>query len=338
MVLAGIISITAWIYFVFLTSHGDFFDEAPGETAIFWHRSADSRGDETWLQEIFREMLDGEAVGQAQFLFAEVASESKETSFAILPGFEDFIFWGRLDTAEIDDLKSKLEEMNFNYIIEDGGKITIANTKPALKEVLATLSRKNFSLADSRGRLAAWNRAVRRSPTQIYLGANLKFGNFPALNLESDFWEANHLKVEKGGFGFRCLLATENSYLVREGENLLKGSLAVIFPEIKEKKLPDETVVKEIIANPAGFSFQETKIAGKTAEVLREPRLNQDFFLFFAESRAAFSNSKDILANFLVRLGREPDYYGATIIDLVKIGAKWLTSDFDGLVLEVELE
>lgn len=338
LVVVGIVSIAAWVYFGFLVSRGDFFDEAPGETAVFWHRSAGNRVNETWLHEISRQMLGGQAAGQAQFLFDTVAPESDETAFAILPGFEDFIFWGRLDTAEFNTLKEKLEEMNFSYIFDDGGKVTVTNTKLALKEALATLSQKNFSLADAQGRLAAWNRAARRFPVQVYLGANFKWGNFPSLDLKSDFWGTNQLKVEKSGSGYNYLLATENDYLVREGENLLKNSLAVVFPEIKERKLPDETIVREIVANPEAFSPEGTQIAGREVKFFAEPRLNQEFLMFFADKRAGFSNSRDLLANFLVRLGREPDYYGASIIDLAKIWAKWLTSDFGGMVLGVDLE
>lgn len=335
LVIAFAVTAVAWVYFSFLTAHNDFFDRAPAEAALFWHRGAGQEADEAWLHEISGGVLTGEAGNQARFLFETVAPESKETAFAILPGFEDFIFWGRLDPSDIDPVKNKLAEASFNYIAEEDGEIIITNTKFALKEVLATLSRKNFSLADERGRLAAWNRAGRSFPAQIYLGPNFQMGDFPGLSLKSDFWGTNILNVAKSEGGYAHILVTDNNYLAKEAGNLLKNTLAVLLPESVDRELPDGTTVKEIVANPDVFIFTKEKISGREADYLSVPMLNREFFLSSADGKTVLADSRDLLANFLVRLGRKPDYYGENIMELAKSGAKWFTSDFGGIVFGV---
>jgi hypothetical protein len=338
LVIAGIVSTVAWVYLTFLVSHDDFFDAVPSEAVIFWHRSAGQEIDETWFYEVSRLMLANDAADQAQFLFDSLAPKSSETAFAVLPGFEDFIFWSRLDPAEFNTVKEGLEKLDFNYIAEDGGKITITNTKFALKEVLATLSQKNFSLADQKGRLAAWNRVSRSFPAQIYLRDGFQAGNLPAVSLKSDFWEKNQLKVKRTGDGYLYLLATDSRYLAGDAANLLKNTLAVILPETRERKLPDGTLVREIIANPEVFTFEKDKIAGREVDYLSVPAMGQEFFLVLPGKQAILSTSKELLANFLVRLGRQPEYYGENIIDLARGVAKWLTSDFDGAIFGVKVD
>ncbi len=337
LVVGSVAAATAWVYFSFLVSHDDFLDMAPAQAVIFWHRSAGGSVDETWLRDISERMLSKEASGQAETLFRSVAPKSSETSFAVLPGFEDFIFWGKLSPADFNTLKGQLEEENFNYIVEDEGKVAITNTKFALKEVLAALSQKNFSLADQKGRLAAWNRASRRFPVQLYLGNGFKWENLSAPGLKADFWEINQLKITKNETGYLYLLATDNGYLSKKAGDYLKNVLAVILPETREKKLPDGVIVREIVANPDAFVFGKTKISGREVEYLSVPDLKREFFLSSSGKQTILSTSKDLLANFLVRLGRQPDYYGENIIDLAKKGAKWLTSDFEGAIFGISL-
>lgn len=338
LVVAAVMMITCLVYFSFLVSRDVFFSAAPAQTVFLWHLPAGQAFDETWFDEVSRGMLSGEAANQAQFLFDVVAPKSSDTAFAVLPGFDDFIFWGRLGQGDVGGMKEKLEEFNFSYISEDGGRVTITNTKFALKEVLAVMSGKNFSLADNRGRLAAWNRASRGKGIPVYLGNDFQWQNFPALPLHSDFWEANRLDVRRNDSNFVYLLSTDNDYLRREAENILRSCLAILLPRTAEKKLPDETVVKEIIADPEVFSFGQATIAGQETDYLSVPELGQEFFVARPEDQTVLSTSKDFLANFLVRAGRQDSYYGKNIIELGNILAKWITSDFDGVVFRVNVD
>lgn len=345
LVIVLVVLSVSWVYFSFMVDHDDFFDVAPAGTAIFWHESPGRQADIAWLYDLSKRFLSGEAASRAEFLFDNVAPSSRETAFAVLPGFEDFIFWGKVDAREFGDLKTKLEDLDFNYIFEDSGKITITNTKPALKEVLAVLSRKNFSLADERGKLIAWNRATRHFPIQIYVASGLRFENFEGPVIKSDFWETNELKAGRrsGAAGhelgdFHYILDIENISLGEAAPDIIKNNLAVLFPETKERRLPDESVVKEIVANPDKFTFEKKKVSGQEVDYLPVRELNQDFYLAKEGKRVIFGNSLDELANYLVRLGRERGYYGKNIIDLSRDLAKWVASDFYGVVFGVNAE
>jgi hypothetical protein len=345
LIISFFVLLTFWLYTNFLISQDDFLNYAPAETVIYWHSFPAKNVDNVWLYDLTRRVLSGGASDQAKFLFENVAPETEEMSLAVLPGLEDFIFWGRLDASGFNKLKEKLENSNFNYIYEDEGKITITNTKFGLKEILAVLSQKNFSLSDQKIRLIAFNRAYRRFPTQIYIRGNFKFGDFYPLKLKSDFWETNQLKVARknyelppGAGDYNYLVTADNEYLVKEAKNILKNNLAVAFPEIKEKELSDKTVVREIIANPEKFSFEKIKVGGEEINYLKTPVINEEFFIFETDDSAAASNSRDLLANYLVRQNPREKYYGKNILDFLLSLAKWVTNDFNGVVFGVGVE
>lgn len=333
-----------WFYINFWVSQDSFLEAVPVEAAVYWHESAGGKLVLAWLYDLSQRMLLGEAAGQAKFLFENVAPDSSQTALAILPGFEDFIFWGYLDVRRFNELKEKLESLNFNYIFEDDGKITITNTKIALKEVLAALSQKTFSLADQKVRLITFNRAIRRFPAQIYFDGNFKFDNFYPLSLKSDFWETSRLNVareegvrEGGRADYHYLLTTDNAYLTKDTENILKNNLAVALPEIKEKKLPDETVVREMIANPDLFIFEKAKMAGEEVKYLSISQLNQEIFLAKTNGLAAVSNSRELMADYLGHLDFRQRSYGKNLLDFLLEWARWATADFNGIVFGVDL-
>ncbi len=334
-----------WLYAHFLISRDIFLDDAPAESAIYWHSSFPEGADDLWLQTFSKKILAGQAAKEADFLFTKVGLISSEMSFAVLPGYEDFIFWGKIDVGRVDELKENLEAEKFNYIFEDGGKITITNTRFALNEVLAVFSGKSETLAGNQVRLIAWNLANRRSPAQIYFKDNFKFEDLNAINWRSDFWEKNILSVSLGAtsgesrglFDFFWLVRTDNRYLYKNAENSIKNNLAVALPEIKERTLPDKTVVREMIANPALFSFSKQKLFGREIDYLSVPELKQDFLIAHDADNIIISNSSQKMADYLVTLPSRPDYYGKNLVELFSDWLKWMTADFGGVVFGVDL-
>ena len=334
------------LYKYFLVSHDVFFDDAPAESAIYWHSSFPEGTDDLWLQTFSKKLLAGQAAEEADFLFKEVGPISSEISLAVLPGYEDFIFWGKINVGKAEELKRKLETEKFNYIFEDGGKITITNTRFALNEVLAVLGEKSEALADNKVRLIAWNRANRRLSAQIYFKDNFKFEDLNAINWRSDFWEKNILSVGLGGSSsgesrglsdFSWFLRTDNRYLYKNAENLIKNNLALALPEKKERILPDKTVVQEIIANPALFSFSKQTLVGREIDYLSVPELKQDFLIAYDANSVVISNSSQKMADYLVVLPSRPDYYGKNLVELFSDWLKWGTADFGGVVFGVDL-
>lgn len=340
-----LIFLMLWFYANFLISQDVFLDSVPAQSVIYWHSISNQSSNSVWLRDLTRHFLLGEASDQAEILFEHIAPKTKEMSLAILPGFEDFIFWARLDVSDFNHLKEKIENSKFSYIFENEGKIIITNTKFGLKEVLAVLNERNFSLADQKTRLIAFNRAFRRFPIQFYINGNFKFGDFYPLELESDFWETNQLKViQKNREGvyaakdYYYFMTADNPYLVEKGENILKNDLAVVLPEIKERVLPDGTIVREIIANPESFVFEVTKISGEEVKDLKVPVINEEFFIFKTNKGVTFSNSRDLLANHLVHLDLQRKYYGKNLLDFLLDWAKWVTVDFEGAVFGVSVD
>lgn len=343
LIISFLVLFTTWFYTNFLVSQDIFLDYVPAQSVIYWHISLNKKSNSIWLYDLTERFLLGESSNQAKFLFENVAPETEEIAMAILPGFEDFIFWGRLNTGKFNKLKEKLEISNFSYIFEDDGKITITNTKFGLKEILAVLSQKNFSLADQKTRLIAFNRAYRRFPIQIYISGNFKFGNFYPHKLKSDFWETNQFQVtqkthESHSIKDYAYLATVNNfYLVKEAENIIKNNLAFVLPETREKKLPDETVVREIIANPEIFVFEKVKVSGEEVRYLKVPAIGEEFFIFQGNGELIASNSRDLLANHLVH---EPQrkYYGKNLLDFLLNWVKWVTADYNGIVFGINVD
>ncbi len=345
LIIALLVLATLWFYSNFLISQDDFLNCVPVEAVIYWHSLLNENFDNVWLRDLTSRLLLGEAKSQVEFLFENVVPKTGEASLAILPGFEDFIFWGKLETEQFNQLKEKLEDSNFNYIFEDEGKITITNTKFGLKEILAVMSQKNFSLADQKIRLIAFNRAYRRFPTQIYISGNFKFGNFYPLKPKSDFWEVNQVEVTQKNRDsvydlgdYYYLLAADNVFFREEAENILKNNLAAAFPEIKEKELPDKTVVREIIANPEKFFLEKVKISGEEVNYINNPVINEEFFIFKMDEKMIASNSRDLLANYLAHQNPREKYYGKNLLNLLLNWAKWMTNDFNGVVFGVEVE
>lgn len=340
LVLAGLFWLAFWFYAAFLVSCDSFFSAAPAESAIYWHSSFGEGADDIWLRALSEKMLPSQAAGEAEFLFQNVTPDTSETAFAVLPGFEDFIFWGKVDAGKFTELKDKLEKENLSYILEDDGRIAITNTKFALKEILAVLNQKSDSLADDKVRLVAWNRAGRRFASQIYFKDNFKFGDFDAMSWQSDFWSVNSLSVSLGPaksqpqslFDFDWFAKTDNRYLFKNAEKIIKDDLAVILPELKERLLPDNTVVREMMANPALFSFEKQTISGREINHLSVSKIGQEFFVGRVGEDVLISNSGRPTVDYLANLKPRIDYYGKNLVDLFSDWLKWVTPDFEGVI------
>jgi len=348
LVVLSFAALTVWFYMDFLVSQDPFLDRAPAETVFYWHQSPGEKMDCPWLYNASSQMLLGEAAGQAEFLFKNVIPRSRETSFAILPGFEDFIFWGQIETRPFNELKKELEESNFNYVFEDGGKITITNTKFSLKEVLGALSQKNFSLADDKTRLIAFNRAVRRFPVQVYLNGNFQYRNFYPLELESDFWVVNELIVApkdkgKNEFqdnvkGYDYFAAIGGPHTLKNIEEVLKKNLAVLLPEIREKVLQDKTVVKEMVANPDRFKLEKDSVAGREITFFDVQELNLRLYLANLDEKLILATNKELFTNYLANPEHKEEYYGIGLGDFLLKWAGAVTADFGGIVLGVNVD
>ncbi len=343
LVLAGLVGFSFWFYFNFLKSDGAFLEAVPADATVYWHSDSGRGADVSWLWAMSRATLSHEAADQTNFLEEFLAPETSEMGFAILPDFADFVFFGQIDAPKFDLLRSELEELNYHYIFEDGNRAIISNTRFGLGEAIAVLSREKLSMAEQKMKLMSFNRARRRSSDQIYFGENFKIGDFRAMPWSSDFWSSNKLTIAaKGGAGagsdianFDFLAVLDDEYLRKNMEKILKDDLAVLLPEIHEKILPDKTVVKELLANPDAFLFEDKKIGVFSVHYLLVSALNQEFLVGEERQKIIFGNSTGMFDDFLADSVRRPDYYGKNLIELVLGWLKWLTADFNGVIFEV---
>lgn len=345
LVMASLMGLSFWLYFNFLKSDGAFLEAVPADSAVYWHSNFSKGSDDAWLWAVSRAILVDEASDQTKFLEGNVAPASRETGLAILPGFGDFIFWGRLDIDKFSALKDKLEELNYHYIFDDG-KIIIANTRFGLKKASAVLSQDNLSFADDKMKLIAFNRAKRSSPSQIYFRGDLKIGDFDVFSWSSDCWANNELIVavksgagDEFGFGdFNFLVVSDNDYLQKNAEKMLKNDLAVLLPKIQEKKLPDGTMVREILADADAFTFENKTIGALNVRYIEVPALKQEFLVGEKNQKVVIGNSSRLFEDYLAILSRRPDYYGKNLMELLLDWLKWLSFDFSGVIFEVNAE
>lgn len=343
LVLAGLISLSLWFYFSFLKSDGLFLEVVPAKSSVYWQSDFSRGADDVWLWATTRAILPGEAANQARFLEESIAPEASKIGFAILPDSTDFIFFAKIDAGEFNLQKSKLEELNYHYIFEENNRLIISNSRSGLEAAVAVLSQEEKSFADDKMKLISFNGAKRHSSAQIYFEKNFKVDTFLPLPWSSDFWSSNKLiiamkrgvKDEYNIADFYFLAVSDDKYLKNNMENVLKDDLAVLLPEIREKILPDNTVVKELLANPDAFKFQEKKIGGFPASYLPVPALNQEFFLGKERQKTIFGNSEEMILDFWANSGHKPDYYGKNLIEALLDGLKWLTADFGGVIFEV---
>ncbi len=343
LVLAGLVGFSFWFYFNFLKTNGTFLESVPADAAVYWHSDSGRGADNAWLWAMSRATLSHEAADQTNFLEEFLAPETSEMGFIILPDLADFVFFGQIDAPKFDLLRSKLEELNYHYIFEDGGRAIISNTRSGLGEAVAVLSQEKLSMADQKMKLMSFNRARRHSSARIYFGENFKIDDFLAMPWNSDFWSSNKLTVVmRGGAGavldvasFDFLAVSDDEYLKKNTEKILKEDLAILLPEIREKILPDKTVVKELLANPDAFVFGDKNIGVFSVRYLLVSALNQEFLVGEERQKVILGNSTKMFEDFLADSVRRPDYYGKNLIELVLGWLKWLTVDFSGVIFEV---
>lgn len=347
LVLAGLVGFATWFYFNFLKSSDESFLEiVPAEAAVYWQSDFSKGADDAWLWAMGRAVLSEEAAEQTIFLEDFVAPEADKIGFAVLSDFADFIFLSRIDDSEFDSLRNKLEELNYHYIVESGGRAIISNSRFGLEEAMSVLNQEKSSLASNRMRLISFSRAKRHYPARIYFGENFKVDDFRALPWFSDFWSDNKLVVSlKSGTktprnlaDFDFLAVFDNEYLKKNIEEVLKDDLAVLLPEIQEKVLPDGTKVKELLANPDAFVFEDRKIGGSTFRYLLVSGLGQEFLISRECQKTIFSNSGKMMEVFWENSSCQPDYYGKNLIELFSDWLKWLTADFRGAIFGINVD
>ncbi|MBI5071946.1 hypothetical protein HZB93_03610 [Candidatus Falkowbacteria bacterium] len=329
-----------------MKSEEAFLEVVPADAAVYWHSDSGRGADDAWLWAMSRATLSHEAADQTNFLEEFLAPETSEMGFVILPDFADFVFFGRVDAPKFNLLRSKLEEQNYHYIFEDGNRAIISSTRSGLGEAVAVLSQEKSSMADQKMKLMSFNRARRRSSAQIYFGENFKIDDFRAMSWNSDFWSSNKLTIaaKRGAevgldvADFDFLAVSDDEYLKENMEKILKDDLAVLLPEIREKILPDKTVVKELLANPDAFLFEDKKIGVFLVHYLFVSAINQEFLVGEERQKVIISNSTGMFENFLADSVRRPDYYGKNLIELILGGLKWLTADFNGVIFEINVD
>ncbi|MFA5129012.1 MAG: hypothetical protein WC445_03560 [Patescibacteria group bacterium] len=346
LIIAGFVGLSFWLYFNFLKSDESFLEIVPAEAVAYWQSDFNRGEDDAWLWAITRSMLSDEAASQTKFLEESIGPKASKVGFAILPDFVDFIFFGKINESDFNAVRIKLEELNYHYIFENGGRVIISNSRFGLEEAMSTLSQEKKSLADNKMKLIALNSARRHSAAQIYFGGNFKVNNFKVLPWSSDIWVSNKLIVTpklgteppRNLADFNFLAVLDNEYLKKNMEGIIKDDLAVLFPEIKERILSDGTKVKELLANPDIFSFQNKQIGSFSARYLSVPDLSQEFLVGVERQKMIFSNSDKMMEDFLTILGSQPDYYGKNLIELISDWLKWLTADFGGVILGVNVD
>ena len=342
LIIASLLGLSAWFYFSFLESDG-FLEAVPAESSVYWQSDFGGGADDAWLWAITREILPGEAAEQTSFLEEVVAPEAERAGFAILSDSSDFIFFGQIENSKFSLIKNKLEELNYHYIFEDGGRVIISNSRFGIEEVMSVLSQEKKSLFENKMKSVAFNGARRHSSAQIYFGENFKIKDFQTLPWFSDFWSSNKLVVApKNGVetprdlvDFNFLSVSDDKYLKNNIEIIIKDDLSMLLPEIRDRILPDETKVKELLANPEIFLFQDEEMAGRPVRYLSVGALNQEFLISKEGQKVIFSNSTEVLQYFLSNARRYPDYYGKNLIELGLDCLKWLTPDFGGIIFEV---
>lgn len=338
-----------WFGANFFAGRDSFLNDAPAEAAVYWHESRGREVDKIWLYDATERLLLGDASAPAKFLFENVAPEAREISFAILPGFEDFIFWAKMDTDKLNEFKEKLEKLNFSYLAETDGKAIISNSQNVFLKMLAKPRRRNPSpsLPSEKGegaaRQIAFYRAARSSAAQIYLGENFQFKNFSLPEIDSDFLSGNKLLVSpkisepKNFADYDYLLVLDEVVAAEEIKESLKSNLAALFPEKREKILPDGAVVREIIANPELFQFEKKKIGGREIDYLLILQSGQEIFVAEEDKTVIVSDGNGLLIDYLANLPSKQNYYGITLFEIISKLAKWITPDFGGVVLGVDL-
>ncbi len=344
LVLTGVLGFSFWFYFNFLKSD-NFLEAVPAEAAIYWQSDFSGGADEAWLWAMGRTALSRDAAQQIKFLEEVVAPEAGRLGFAILPDFSDFIFIGQMTDESFYSLKNRLEELNYHYIFGDKKRVIISNSRFGLEKAAAVLGHEKKSLADDKMKLFSFNKAKRHSSSQIYFGENFKIGDFRAMLWFSDFWSNNKLVVAPKGerespqnlADFSFLAVSDDKYLKNGMEEIIKDDLSVLFPEVQDKTLPDGTKVKELLANPDIFVFQNEEILGMPVHYLSAGALNQEFLVGREGQRVIFSDSTESLQDFLVNTRRKPDYYGKSLGELIMDCLKSVTPDFSGIIFEINL-
>jgi hypothetical protein len=343
LVLAGIIGLSFWFYFNFLRKD-NFLEAVPAESVLYWQSDFNKGVDDVWLWAITKAALSSEAAGQTDFLEKEVVPEVERVGLAVLPDFADFIFLAQMEEKSFDSLRNKLEELNYHYTFGDEGRVIVSNSRFGLGEAIAALAKEKKSLVDDKMKLVSFNRARQNSLSQIYFGENFKVQDFRSMPWFSDFWAHNSLDIAlKSGVespqdmaDFNFLVVSDDKFLKNSMEEVIKDDLSILFPQIQERILPDKTRVKELLANPDIFIFQDEEIGGLPIHYLSVGGLNQEFLVGREGQGVLFSNSTEMVQSFLSNIRRRPDYYGKSLGELIQSCLKWLTPNFSGIVFEVD--
>lgn len=342
LVLAGIVILSFWFYFNFLKKDS-FLGAVPAETVFYWQSDSGRGADDDWLWIITKTILSNGAAERIDFLEKVIIPEAERIGLAILPDFTDFVFFAQIDEENFNALKSKLEESNYHYTFGDEGRVIISDSRFGLGEAVATLSQEKKSLADDKMKSISFNMARRNSLTQIYFKENFKVKDFRSMLWFSDLWSRSRLVItaKRGAeppqslADFNFLAVSDDKFLKNSMEEILRDDLAVLFPQIQEKILPDGTEVRELLANPDIFKFQEEEIGGLPFRYLPVENLSQEFLVGREDQRLIFSNSTELAQSFLSNVHRRPDYYGKNLGELISSCLKWLTPDFGGIIFEV---
>jgi hypothetical protein len=295
-----------WFYDNFLIVKDEFLNFLPSDTILYW---STYKTENNLLLEISKTLFTKETQEQIDYLSHEISPYSQKIALALLPPtssspqltfkqFENFVFFSRVDSKNLENIKKELEKLNFNYITDINGKIIITNHKDELLKILKVHNGKIPSLINYKLNLIALNIA-NQLPTKIYF-SDFKFQNFSDLKFSSNIFSPNKLIIKKEPAENKIYytLILNNADLITL-ERLIPKILATLFPEMQEKTLPDGTKVQELIANPLNFKIQKNNLKGVEIDSIDIPQLNAKILITEINSRIIISNSEKMMGDYL---------------------------------------
>jgi hypothetical protein len=327
LVIATLLSGFFWFRDIFLIQRDPFLDFIPIDTTVYWHLSSDDLVLKKWFFDKTKNLFGKESLEKLDFLFNNI--DSNNISLAIFPSLRDFVFYTELNQEKIGKIEEKIGEKEL-FVLNLGNKAAITNNKVILNEIENIKNQEMPSFFSNFRLKMAMNKANNDNSSQIFIKNSFKVGNLPLFFGESNIVDKNSLIVypqKKEEYDY--ILALEGDYLAGNIENNVKNTLSYIFPEIRVKKLPDGTRVKELIADSSVFVF-------KDGENLTIEPLKKDIWLKKMSKIVVLSTDKRKIDDFLARERQKTGPYGKNMFDFFTWVIKKIDFGFNGVIFEVD--
>lgn len=106
------------------------------------------------------------------------------------------------------------------------------------------------------------------------------------------------LLANNEGFPFFLISTTQEALPTSIQTDLLRTISALKSPTIRELTLPDQTIVRELIADPSITTIEEKTLFG-TPVLHTQTNTSEDFFLANRDNQVAFTNNESLLEHWL---------------------------------------